>query len=249
MLETERVAGVDPSDEITVQHALLRLPPPLADVHYVRGGDADAPAVLLLHGFPDSYKTWRFQMPALVRAGYRVIAPDLRGYGRSGKPEGVAAYGPAPVTDDLAALLEAECSGGGGSGGDDGSRGKAKVHAVVGHDWGAAVAYAFAARHRDALKRLVILNGVHPSIFLKFVLSNPLQLLKSYYIGFFQLPVIPEVVIAAADFAILRAIFRFDPADPLPRADVEDVIDACRQEGALEVGTRGASLSLFASFI
>ena len=235
--ETERFVTPDGSYEVTARHALLRLPSPRADVHYVKAGDEASPTVLLLHGFPDSHKSWRFQIPALVRAGYRVLAPDLRGYGRSGKPTGVTAYGPDPVTDDLAELLRAEMSSSSqqsGEGGESKGRARAAARAVVGHDWGAAVAYAFAARHGTSLEKLVILNGVHPSVFLKFVLSNPIQLLKSYYIGFFQLPVIPEAVISAGDYAILRAIFRFDPKQPLPAADAEDVIDACSQEGALE---------------
>ena len=93
-------------DDVHAQHRNLRLDAPRADVHYISAGDDTAPAVLMLHGFPDNHATWRGQIPALVRAGFRVIAPDLRGYGRSGKPSGVDAYGPAPVTDHLAALLD-----------------------------------------------------------------------------------------------------------------------------------------------
>ena len=189
-------------DDVHAQHRILRLDAPRADVHYVSAGDDTAPAVLMLHGFPDNHATWRGQIPALVRAGFRVIAPDLRGYSRSGKPAGVDAYGPAPVTDDLAALLDHERV--------DSAR------AVVGHDWGAAVAYAFAARHPTKLQKLSILNGVHPAVFLDFVLSNPTQFLKSYYIGFFQLPALPEFVLSLADFAMLRLVFAIDPAKPLP---------------------------------
>ena len=195
--ETESFGDVD------AQHRILRLHAPRADVHYVVAGDDAAPAVLMLHGFPDNHATWRGQIPPLVEAGYRIICPDLRGYGRSGKPAGVDSYGPVPVTDDLAALLEHERVD--------------RARAVVGHDWGAAVAYAFAARHHDKLEKLSILNGVHPSIFLEHVLSNPVQFLKSYYIGFFQLPMLPEAVVSAADFAILRLIFAVDPASPLPK--------------------------------
>lgn len=206
-------------DDVHAQHRILRLDPPRADVHYVSAGDDTAPAVLMLHGFPDNHATWRGQIPALVRAGFRVIAPDLRGYGRSGKPAGVNAYGPAPVTDDLAALLDHERV--------DSAR------AVVGHDWGAAVAYAFAARHPTKLQKLSILNGVHPAVFLDFVLSNPTQFLKSYYIGFFQLPALPEFVLSLADFAMLRLVFAIDPAKPLARSDVDTLVEACSTPGAM----------------
>ena len=150
--------------DVDAQHRILRLHAPRADVHYVVAGDDTAPAVLMLHGFPDNHATWRGQIPPLVKAGYRIICPDLRGYGRSGKPAGVDSYGPVPVTDDLAALLEHERVD--------------RARAVVGHDWGAAVAYAFAARHHDKLEKLSVLNGVHPSIFLEHVLSNPVQFLN-----------------------------------------------------------------------
>jgi len=206
-------------DDVHAQHRILRLDAPRADVHYVSAGDDTAPAVLMLHGFPDNHATWRGQIPALVRAGFRVLAPDLRGYGRSGKPAGVVAYGPAPVTDDLAALLDHERV--------DSAR------AVVGHDWGAAVAYAFAARHPTKLQKLSVLNGVHPAVFLDFVLSNPTQFLKSYYIGFFQLPALPELVLSFADFAMLRVVFAIDPAKPLERSDVDELVDACSIPGAL----------------
>ena len=212
--ETESFGDVD------AQHRILRLHAPRADVHYVVAGDDAAPAVLMLHGFPDNHATWRGQIPPLVEAGYRIICPDLRGYGRSGKPAGVDSYGPVPVTDDLAALLEHERVD--------------TARAVVGHDWGAAVAYAFAARHHDKLEKLSILNGVHPSIFLEHVLSNPVQFLKSYYIGFFQLPMLPEAVVSAADFAILRLIFEVDPASPLPKGEVDKLIEACGRPGAMQ---------------
>ena len=86
--ETESFGDVD------AQHRILRLHAPRADVHYVVAGDDAAPAVLMLHGFPDNHATWRGQIPPLVEAGYRIICPDLRGYGRSGKPAGVDSYGP-----------------------------------------------------------------------------------------------------------------------------------------------------------
>lgn len=211
------------ADGVVARHAILRLEPPRADVHYLEAAlpDAppDAPAVLLLHGFPDWNMTWRRQIPPLVRAGYRVLAPNLRGYAKSGKPEGVDAYAPAPVTDDLAALLDA--------------RGVDVLRAVVGHDWGAAVSFAFADRHASRTRKLVVLNGVHPTAFLDRVFSDPAQFLKSYYVGFFQIPAAPEAAIAFANHAILRLIFRVDPASPMSRDEEDALVAACAEPGAM----------------
>ena len=95
------------------------------------------------------------------------------------------------------------------------------------------MAYAFAARHPTKLQKLSILNGVHPAVFLDFVLSNPTQFLKSYYIGFFQLPALPEFVLSLADFAMLRLVFAIDPAKPLARTDVDTLVEACSTPGAM----------------
>ena len=211
------------ADGVVARHAILRLEAPRADVHYLEAAPPDAPpnapAVLLLHGFPDWNMTWRRQIPPLVRAGYRVLAPNLRGYAKSGKPEGVDAYAPAPVVDDLAALLDA--------------RDVDVLRAVVGHDWGAAVSFAFADRHASRTRTLVVLNGVHPTAFLDRVFSDPAQFLKSYYVGFFQIPAAPEAIVAFANHAILRLIFRVDPATPMPRDEEDALVAACAEPGAM----------------
>ncbi len=107
-------------------------------------------AVLLLHGFPDSARLWREQIPPLLEAGFRVIAPDLRGFGRSVAPEGVEAYGLPIVLNDVVALLDA--------------LGVERAN-VVGHDWGAAAAWGLAALRPDRVERLVALSVGHPATF------------------------------------------------------------------------------------
>jgi pimeloyl-ACP methyl ester carboxylesterase len=170
--------------------------------------------VVLLHGFPECWWTWRHQLTALARAGFWAVAPDLRGYNESDKPEGVAAYEIEKLTGDVAGLIRA--------------LGRQRA-IVVGHDWGAMVAWAFAQEHGSMLERLVILNVPHLRVMLKGLL-RPSQLKKSWYIFFFQLPRIPERWLAKGDFAALRRTFR---ADGLSGEEAEHFIDALRVPGAL----------------
>src|SRR2546425_7799499 len=106
------------------------------------------PLVLLLHGFPECWVSWRNQMPALAAAGFRAVAPDLRGYGKSDKPSGLDAYRIEVLARDVARLVEA--------------LGAERAH-VVGHDWCGAVAWVFAMWHPERLDRLGILNAPHPA--------------------------------------------------------------------------------------
>ena len=167
----------------------------LGDVrlHYVEAGEG--PLVLLLHGFPQFWYEWRHQIPALVEAGFRVVAPDMRGYNLSDKPPGVRAYRLELLARDVERLILA-CG--------------ERTASLVGHDWGAIVAWIAAMRHPERVDRLVILNVPHPARFLDGLLS-PGQLLRSSYMFFFQIPRLPEAVIRAGDFALLRSVFRRDP--------------------------------------
>ena len=152
--------------------------------------DAGAgPLVVLLHGFPDSADTWRYQIPALVAAGFRVVAPTLRGYGRSSKPRGLPAYDIGPLTEDVRALIAI--------------LGSDRVTALAGHDWGGAIAWRFAAQHPELLERLVVLNAPHPAAFAR-ELRSIRQLMRSWYVAFFQLPWIPEQLLSLGDFRLLR---------------------------------------------
>ncbi|MEO8181361.1 MAG: alpha/beta hydrolase [Deltaproteobacteria bacterium] len=162
-------------------------------LHYVEAGAG--PLVLLLHGFPEFWYTWRRQILPLAAAGFRVVAPDLRGYNSSDKPRGIGAYRLRTVVDDVYALMT--------------SLGATRAN-VVGHDWGAGIAWAFAMRHPGALIRLGILNGPHPVQMMR-ALRNPLQLLKSWYMFFFQLPWLPEYVARRNNYALL-----FEPFESLP---------------------------------
>ncbi|MEO6951924.1 MAG: alpha/beta hydrolase [Polyangia bacterium] len=144
------------------------------------------PPVVLLHGFPESSYSWRHVMTALAGAGFRAIAPDQRGYVRSDKPRGIAAYRIERLVADVIGLLDA--------------LGLPRA-TIVGHDWGAVVAWSVAALHPDRVERLVVMNGPHPQLMRRLLITDPAQLWRSKYILFFQLPWLPEYVATRADFA------------------------------------------------
>jgi len=177
------------------------------------------PLVLLLHGFPECWASWRNQLPALAKAGFRAIAPDLRGYGKSDKPSGLDAYRIEVLARDVAQLIEAL----------DVDRAR-----VVGHDWGGAVAWFFAMWHPERLERLSILNAPHPARFSR-ALKRPGQFLRQSHVLFFQLPWLPEAALRAGDFFLLRQLFRRDPARPgaYSDADIEEIVACAREPGAL----------------
>lgn len=203
------------NDSIDIRHHHV-------DVGGVRLHVAEAgsgPLVVLLHGFPEIWYTWRRIIPPLVRAGFRVVAPDMRGYNLSDKPKGVAAYGVRALAADIAGLITAL---------------GAERASVVGHDWGAGVAWSFAMAHPDKLDRLAILNGPHPERMLEG-LRRPSQILKSWYMFVFFLPKLAETILPRGDYALLTKAFRNDPIrrDAYTEADIAIYREAWSQPGAL----------------
>jgi pimeloyl-ACP methyl ester carboxylesterase len=153
--------------------------------------DAGAgPGVLLLHGFPDSHRLWRNQVPALLEAGFRVVAPDLRGFGESDRPEGVEAYSIGHILDDLRGILRA--------------LGLPKVH-VVGHDWGSAVAWMLATAEPGKVDRLVAVSVGHPGAFAR---AGVAQWRRSWYILLFQFAGVAEEVLRRDDWKFLAQFAR-----------------------------------------
>ncbi len=146
-------------------------------LHVVQAGLQEGPLVILLHGFPEYWFGWRHQIGALARAGYRVWVPDQRGYNLSDKPRGLDAYRMDVLADDVEGLIDA-------AGRDTAS--------IVGHDWGANIAWQLALKSPHRLERLVIVNVPHPTVFHDTLRDKPKQWLKSSYIAFFQLPGLPE---------------------------------------------------------
>lgn len=151
--------------------------------------------VVLLHGFPDSGRLWREQVPALAQAGFKVIVPDLRGYGRSDKPAEVQAYAMEVLAGDVLAVMS--------------SAGAERAH-VVGHDWGAALAWAVGSFAAERVDHLVALSVGHPAT---FRVGGFEQYEKSWYMLLFQFTGIAEQWLSANDWANLRAWSRHPDAD------------------------------------
>ncbi len=137
---------------------------------------------LCLHGFPESRFSWRHQLGPLAALGWRAVAPDLRGYGETSRPKGVASYALRHLVADVAALFDAL---------------GARERLLVGHDWGALVAWAFSIGRVRPLAGLVIMNVPHPSVFRAVLARSWAQRRRSWYVVFFQLPVLPELLLKA----------------------------------------------------
>ncbi|MBC6607048.1 alpha/beta hydrolase [Hymenobacter sp. BT188] len=146
-------------------------------LHVVQCGPQDGPLIILLHGFPEFWYSWRRQIPALAEAGYRVWAPDQRGYNLSDKPTQVAAYKMPALAADIIGLIDAA--------------GHERAF-LVGHDWGALVAWNLAAYFPARVARVAILNVPHPRVMAQELRHSIRQLSKSWYIFFFQLSWLPE---------------------------------------------------------
>jgi epoxide hydrolase 4 len=189
-------------------------------LHYVEAGEG--PLVVLLHGFPEFWYSWRRQLQPLAAAGFHVVAPDMRGYNLSDRPQGWRAYDMKFLAGDVAALIE--------------HFGVERAD-VVGHDWGAAVAYGVAALHPESVRRLAILNVPHPARMLAG-LKTLKQLRKSWYMFFFQLPSIPERMLRRDRFSMLKRAMRADRAKfgkPAVFSDevLERYVQSWSQPGAL----------------
>jgi pimeloyl-ACP methyl ester carboxylesterase len=176
-------------------------------VHYEATGSGSP--VILLHGFPDTGACWRHQVPALAAAGFEVLVPDLRGYGSSDKPEGVAAYNIVHLAGDVASVLD--------------HAGAARAH-VVGHDWGAGVAWAFAMFAPERVDHLCVLSVGHPATFLRTYEQRE----KSWYMLLFEHEGIAERWLRDDDWANLRA-WGHHP-------DVDAVIAELERSGSLTPG-------------
>lgn len=187
-------------------------------LHVVEAGPADGPLVVLLHGFPELWYGWRRQIEPLAGAGYRVLVPDQRGYNLSDKPRGVSAYRLDALAGDVVGLIE------------DAGREKA---AIVGHDWGAIVAWWLALTHAERLERLAILNVPHPAVMRRHLRSSRRQLRRSWYIFLFQLPWLPEWFLRRRGFRNAVRALRASRPGTFSDADIEVYREAWSQPGAL----------------
>lgn len=174
---------------------------------------------LCLHGFPELHYSWRHQMPMLADMGYRVWAPNMRGYGKTTRPDGVEAYRLHTLAEDVGALIDA-------SGCDDVT--------LIAHDWGALVAWHFAIRKVRPLAKLVILNVPHPKCSEREI-RKWRQMRKSWYIFFFQLPWLPEKLLARGKAQPIVEAFRGSAVNKSLFTDetLEPYRQAARQPGAI----------------
>lgn len=173
-------------------------------------GPADEQAVLLLHGFPQGPSSYDSVVPRLTAEGFRVLVPTQRGYAATARPTRRRDYKSIEMVDDVIALLDAA--------------GIAKVH-LVGHDWGGAVAWAVAGFHPERVRSLTALSMPHPAAFVESMVRSS-QALKSWYMGLFQLPRLPELM-------VLKTLRKTLSDSGLPAADVSRYVSAMTQPGAL----------------
>jgi len=206
---SERLAGIEHS----VRHGYAQI----GDVrlHYAEAGAGER-TIILLHGFPECWYSWRYQLAALSDR-FRVVAPDMRGYNLSDKPPRVEDYRMDRLVDDLTGLVRHLGAG---------------RAAVVGHDWGAAVAWAAAERYPEYVSRVAALQVPPPSVWARNLTLR--QLLLSWYMFFFQVPRLPEWWMRRDDFAALGRMFRATSRPgTFSEADVAVYKAALRQTGSL----------------
>jgi len=199
-------------ESLSFQNGAVRL-------HAIAAGPHDGPVVVLLHGFPEFWYGWRRQIEPLAAAGFRVIVPDQRGYNLSSKPDGVSAYALTELVSDVIAIAD--------------ELGREEIF-IAGHDWGAAVGWSAALLHPQRVAKLAVLNVPHPSVMRKFLSTRPHQLLRSWYMFFFQLSWLPEAVFSAFDFRIgSRALLRSSRPGTFSDEDLAQYRATWSQPGAL----------------
>lgn len=211
------------------EFSFLRVQANQLDFTVATAGSGDR-LILCLHGFPESAISWRHQMASLAHAGYRVWAPDLRGYGGTTRPDGLDAYRLEALLDDVAALI---------------SISKARQIILVGHDWGGIIAWYYAMRRPEQVAALIVLNGPHPACFEREI-RHWRQLRRSWYMAAFQIPWLPETLLAAGGAHLIGVIFERMrvSSESLPN----DIVHRYRQQ-ACEPGALTAMLNYYRAAI
>jgi pimeloyl-ACP methyl ester carboxylesterase len=188
-------------------------------LHVVQSGSRYGSLVILLHGFPEFWYGWRRQIQPLASAGMRVWVPDQRGYNLSDKPKGTASYRFDELAHDIIGLID--------------SAGVEKC-CLVGHDWGAAVAWWVAVKYPERLNKLAILNVPHPAVMLHTLTSNPEQLRRSWYMFFFQIPFFSEAILRNDDCGFMvRVLLAGSAPGSFTPADIDKYRQAWWRKGAI----------------
>jgi epoxide hydrolase 4 len=188
-------------------------------LHVAQAGRIGDPLLLLLHGFPEYWETWRDYMTTFAAAGYHVVVPDQRGYNLSDKPCGIEVYDLDRLGADVVGLADHfEC----------------RRFTVVGHDWGGAVGWWIATFQPERLERLVVMNASHPSVWREAMRSNPAQRRRSRYVALLRLPWLPELLLRRNHFAALvRGVEQRATDDGLTQAELDRYRAAWAAPGAL----------------
>ena len=180
-------------------------------------GSPDNPAIILLHGFPESHRTWRHQIPELARDHF-VLAPDQRGFARSSKPAELSAYTPDKMVADIMALAD---------------HFGIAAFTLVGHDWGGAIAWMAALNHPDRIERLIIINAPHPFLFQKTMFDDMAQREASQYIRAFRNPDLEKHIDAIGLDAFFDGSFLRHTDFEKVRAEKPVYLDQWGQPGAM----------------
>ncbi|XP_061173203.1 epoxide hydrolase 4-like [Saccostrea echinata] len=176
-------------------------------IHYVAAGTEGKPLMLLVHGFPEFWYSWRFQLREFSKE-YRVVAVDQRGYGESDKPSGIMNYTTDKLSQDLKQLIPAlgyrDCI-------------------LVGHDWGGAVVFNFANKYPEMVKKLIVMNAPHGAVMFKELQTSRKQFLMSWYMFFFQMPFLPEFMLSHGHCSSLDMMFRGKDKKRIKNCTEEDI--------------------------
>jgi pimeloyl-ACP methyl ester carboxylesterase len=188
-------------------------------MHTVIEGPEDGPLIVMLHGFPEFWYSWRYQIKAFAAAGYRTVAVDQRGYNLSDKR---GPYDVFTLVGDVVGLVRA--------------LGHERA-VIMGNDWGGVVAWVLGARHPDIVERLIVLNAPHPSAGLLALRSLYLpQILKSWYVLAFQVPVVPELLMSANEYELFARILKQQTQGAIGDEEIGYFRRAWAQPGALSAG-------------
>jgi epoxide hydrolase 4 len=189
-------------------------------LHVISAGEG--PPVLLLHGFPEHWWSWRYQIPALAQAGFSVWAADLRGYNLSDRPRGPRAYRLQHLIHDVVHLVHAI--------------GRPRVH-LGGHDWGGIIAWGVAEQHPELVDKLLILNAPHLRLYRQH-LWHDAQWLRSAYVPFFATPILPETFFRAGGVPMLRRLYKglAGRPDTLDDRDIDAMLRPMMTRAGLRAG-------------
>ncbi len=201
---------------------------PTSTLEFAIDEAGDGPDIALcLHGFPENRYSWRHQLPFLAGLGWHAVAPDLRGYGGTTRPTGREAYRMPHLVSDVAAIFDAL---------------GARRRLLVAHDWGALIAWQFAIEQTRSLDGLIVMNVPHPAVFRRVLRRSPLQVARSWYVFFFQLPVLPELMLGAAG---ARAVGRAFSGMAVDKAAFPEEVLAHYRASAGEPGALTAMINYY----